>query len=252
MSCPKGSKHNAVHFDFKRPDSAWICIACGELISFTGMRPSLKTIIELCKFAKIAAEHIAPGKQQPAGALSRKTDSMKPADHVAAHVNGLKSSIHSLEVQLTILKQIIGTKVKAAKETEADDAGDDSDEEEKPAKKTGKGKPAKKGKPAFGDEDEDAEESDADDSDDDSDDGDSDDADESDSDDSGDEDEKPAKKGKAAKVTVDDLNEACIARVKRTKDRTGVLSLMRKHFKVKSVTDIEPKDYARFIKVMNS
>ncbi len=66
------------------------------------------------------------------------------------------------------------------------------------------------------------------------------------------EDEPKAAKGKAAtKLTVDDLNDAAMQCAQRT-NRANVLALMKKNFKVKSVTEIEPKDFARFIKVMKS
>lgn len=45
---------------------------------------------------------------------------MKAQDHIAAHVNGLRSSIHAVEVQMTILKQLLG-KPADAEETEIDE-----------------------------------------------------------------------------------------------------------------------------------
>lgn len=186
---------------------------------------------------------------------------MKTQDLIAAHANGLKSSIHALEVQVTILKQLVGGKVSAA--TEADEDADTDADEDEDDDFGGKQTKATKGKKtaAFDedDEDADAEESEDDEADEkpakatkgkkaasfDEDDEDAD-ADEDEAE------EKPAKaaKGKkAAKLTIDDVNDACKERCGRT-NRAEVLSLLKKNFKVKSVTDLEPADYEKCIKLL--
>lgn len=176
---------------------------------------------------------------------------MRTQDHVAAHVNGLKSSLHAVEVQLTILKQLLGTEADASNDddareesfakgkSQADDSDDDTDFGAKPAKgkkaaaasfddgaddadatdtDAEESKPAKgKKAAAFGDEDE--------------------------------ADEKPAKAKKAPKLTIDDVNDACKERCGRT-NRAEVLGLLKKNFKVKSVTDLEPTDYEKCIKLL--
>lgn len=57
------------------------------------------------------------------------------------------------------------------------------------------------------------------------------------------------KKGKAAKLTIDDVNDACIERAGRT-NRAEVLSVLKKKFGVKSVTDLKPEQYADVVKAM--
>ena len=79
-----------------------------------------------------------------------KGSSMKSQDHIGAHVNGLKSSIHALEVQITILKQLCGVKTKAGKvaeETEAEETeAEETEEETEEEDDFGAGKKAAKGK----------------------------------------------------------------------------------------------------------
>lgn len=57
----------------------------------------------------------------------------------------------------------------------------------------------------------------------------------------------PPKKQK--KLTVDDCNDAAKALAK-LKGRDAVLSLMQKHFKTKSVSDLKPERYAEFCEKM--
>ncbi len=169
---------------------------------------------------------------------------MKTQDHVAAHVNGLKSSIHAVEVQLTILKQLISsgsnqpTRMAQPEITDsfADDEDeepafrspnvtfedDDSDEEPLPTKRATKAKVAAA---SFDDEDEDETEEPAPKA------------------------AKPTKAAKAPKLTLDDVNDACKERCART-NRADVLGILKKNFKVKSVTDLEPTDYAQCIKLL--
>ena len=116
-----------------------------------------------------------------------------------------------------------------AAEESSDDAPDADEEEsfeEKPAAK-GKGKKAA----SFDDEPEAEEEEESE---------------------AEEEEEAPkAAKGKAPKLTVDDVNDACMARAGRT-NRADVLAILKKTFKVKSVTELEPSDYAAVIAAMKA
>ncbi len=61
-----------------------------------------------------------------------------------------------------------------------------------------------------------------------------------------------AAKGKgAAKITVDDVNDACMARAQRT-NRAEVMAILKKQFKVKSVTELEPSDFAAVVAAMKA
>ena len=60
---------------------------------------------------------------------------------------------------------------------------------------------------------------------------------------------KKAKKEKAKAVTLDDVNDACLERAARS-NRAEVLGILKKHFKVKSVTDLDEADYAEVIKLL--
>ena len=71
--------------------------------------------------------------------------------------------------------------------------------------------------------------------------------------------EKPAKKEKAKKLTLNDVNDAAKARVKWEISKRGisspearatVLALMKKNFKVSTVTALKPEQYEAFIKIM--
>lgn len=76
-----------------------------------------------------------------------------------------------------------------------------------------------------------------------------------DDEDEGEEDEMPAPKAakskttKPKKTTLDDVNDACIARATRG-NRAEVLGILKKKFKVKSVTDLEPEHYEAVVKAM--
>jgi TATA-binding protein-associated factor Taf7 len=169
---------------------------------------------------------------------------MKAQDHIGAHVNGLKSSIHALEVQITILKQLCGMKGKASEETEAEESETETEESEDDdfgAKKSAKGKAGKKAAKGFDDseesEEEEAEESEEEE------------AEESEEEEE-EEEEKPAKgkAGKAKKLTADDVNDACKELAGRTNRATAMAVL--KKFKVKSVSDLDPSDYEAVIKAL--
>ena len=169
-----------------------------------------------------------------------KGSSMKPQDHIGAHVNGLKSSIHALEVQITILKQLCGLAPakpgKAAEETEETE-NEETETEDSEGDDFG-AKPSKRGKKSsksFDDEGEGEETED-----------------ESENEETEDESEaeeteaKPAKNAKAKKLTADDVNDACKELVGRT-NRATVIGILRK-FRVKTVSDLDPSDYEAAIK----
>jgi cobalamin biosynthesis protein CobT len=152
------------------------------------------------------------------------------ADIAPAHVNGLKSAIHAVEVQVTILKTMlgIGGTSKASEETEADEDTDSDDEDEEDAKPAKKGK----GKPAA-DDDED-EEDDADEEDE------SDDEDEEDESDDEDEEDGP---------TVADAQKALRAFTKKN-SREAALKILKKIGKVKDVTEIDVAAIPALIKAL--
>lgn len=58
-----------------------------------------------------------------------------------------------------------------------------------------------------------------------------------------------AKETKAAKLTAKDVNAACKERAGRT-NRADVLGILKKKFKVTSVTELKPEQYADVIKTM--
>lgn len=63
-----------------------------------------------------------------------------------------------------------------------------------------------------------------------------------------------AKKAPAKKLTLDDVNDACKARAKRTggpEGRKEVLALLKKHFKASSVSELKPEQFAKAIEVMD-
>lgn len=64
------------------------------------------------------------------------------------------------------------------------------------------------------------------------------------------EEEAPKKSAKSKKITIDDVNDACMERATRTK-RAEVLAILKK-FGVKSVTDLDEEDYSDVIKAMQS
>lgn len=75
------------------------------------------------------------------------------------------------------------------------------------------------------------------------------------------EEEEAPKKGKKKKLTLDDVNDACKARVKAIIEeqgctgqdaRSAVLKLLKKKFDVKSVSDLEPEQYEDVIIALES
>lgn len=162
---------------------------------------------------------------------------MKANDHVAAHVNGLKSAIHAVEVQLTILKQLVGPSKKTTAREETEEAEETDETEETETDET---------------EQDDAEESEESDED-----TEQDDAEESDEDEA---DEKPAKKT-SGKVTAEQLNDACKARLQKLikvkkltskKAFAAVKALLQKHFDTESVAQIEKADRAKALKLLQT
>lgn len=147
-----------------------------------------------------------------------------------------QSSIWCHEGDLATVKNV-------GPETESDDAdeGNDEDEEEKPAKKGKKSK----------DEDESEDEDEADDGDEseDSDEDESEDEDEDESEDE-DEDEEEEKPKKKSKLTIDDVNDACKKRAARS-SVAETLGILKKNFKVKSVSKLKPEQFAQAIKVLS-
>ena len=146
----------------------------------------------------------------------------------AAHLNGLKSSVHALEIQITILKQLLSDETKGEEQLPLPLDESEDKEELMPVKKK-RGRPAAKG---FDDEDV-AEEEEA----------------SEESEDVAEEEEEPAPKKSAKKITVDDINDACKAKAKRT-SRDEVLTILKKKFGVRSVTDLIPSQYEGVIKAM--
>ena len=225
---------------------ALVCLDCRKLIGYTGQTLTDERLKEIENFVLVHGGR--DNKRPTAGAKQQEgNNSMKnmTATLTAAHLNGLKSAVHALEVQITILKTLL--KGKASKATEADDesgADGEEEEDEKPAPK--KGKKAAKASKSFEDdeEEEDAEESDDEEDEEEEDEkpakkgkgkkasksfeDDEDEEDEGAEESDEEEDEKPApKKGKGKKVTVDDVNDACMERAGRT-DRKEVLALLKK------------------------
>jgi hypothetical protein len=76
--------------------------------------------------------------------------------------------------------------------------------------------------------------------------------DDTDEDEDDDEDEKPVKKGKTAKakkITADDVNDACKKHAKEN-GREATLKVLKKKFKVESVTELKPEQYEEVIKAV--
>ena len=177
-------------------------------------------------------------------------------------LRGLTAALDRLE---KLLARAEGLTVKAAPKINKDE----DEEDETPKSKT-KAKAKKVAPPEEGDSDDD-DDSDSvsddadddddaeDDSDDDRDDDDSESVDVSDEDDDeddeDDEDEAPkpkkAKAAKAKKVTSDDCNDIAKKLVKVT-DRDTVYKLMKKHFKTKSIAELKPEQYAKFVEVVKA
>lgn len=115
----------------------------------------------------------------------------------------------------------------------AAEAEDDEDEDFAPKKS------AKKAASSFDDEDEEEETTAASDDD------------ETETTDEDEEEEKPKKAAKPKKTTLTEVNDACKARAART-TRAEVLGILKKQFKVKSVTDLDAKQYADVVKAMSA
>lgn len=172
---------------------------------------------------------------------------MERSELIAAHANGLKSSIHALEVQVTILKQLVGS---TSEGTETDDAAETAAAPKK------RGRPAKTAAASFDDDTDTGTEKEE---------TETDDEDEfgrskkavaakhgksfGDDDEEEEAEEKPAKAAKSKKgPTADDVNDACMARAERT-NRDEVMTILKK-FKVKSVKDLEESDFEECIKLL--
>ncbi len=133
-------------------------------------------------------------------------------------------------------------KVKAEDEEELEEKAESDDDEE-----DDDFAPKKKAKAAKGFDDDEEEETENEDDE------------ESEEEEDDEEEAPPAKKKKAAKVTADDVNDACKAKVKAlTREgksgadaRKLVVKLLKKNFDVSSVTDLEPEQYAKAVKVMS-
>ncbi len=69
------------------------------------------------------------------------------------------------------------------------------------------------------------------------------------------EDDAPAPKAKKApKVTLDDVNDACMEKMKalggNKKAREQVVAILKKKFKVETVTELKPENYADAVEAM--
>jgi cobalamin biosynthesis protein CobT len=163
-----------------------------------------------------------------------KGATVKLADIAPAHVNGLKSAIHAVEVQVTILKGMLGMKGgKVTEDTAADEDDGDSDEDEDEEETTST-KRGKKGKAAESDDDEDEE-----------DDEDEDETEASDSDDDEDEEDDEDDDG----PSVADAQKALRAHTKKN-DRKSALKILKKVGKVDDVTEIDVKKIPALIKAL--
>lgn len=153
-----------------------------------------------------------------------------------------KDFLASLSATVDKLEKLVNaaSKLKVNVKTKAnDDDEEDEDEAEEQETKPAKGRAVRAKSDA---DDEDSEDDEDDDSDDEAE---TDDADE-------DEEEKPTKAAKGKKKkgpTLDDVNDACRAAAKRT-SRKEVLRILKKSFKVKSVTDLEEDQYQDVIDEM--
>lgn len=157
---------------------------------------------------------------------------MKPTEHVAAHVNGLKSSLHAVEVQLTILKQLLG-ETKKTKSREVNTEEEDENEEEELE--------------ASDDQDDNETEE-------------SNDSEETEETDESEEEDKPAKKA-SGKVTAEQVNDACKARLQKlikVKKMTSkkafqtVKDMLQEHFDTDSVAQIAKEDRAKALKILSA
>ena len=159
---------------------------------------------------------------------------LKPADHVAAHVNGLKSSIHALEVQITILKQLCGIKSKAKDEEE--------ENEEEEAEETEEAEESEE--PEESEESEEEEEE-------------SEESEEEEEEEESEEEEAP----KPKKITPEQINDACkklhgrLVKKKKMNSKKAfahIKALLTKHFDTESVTQIDKADRAKALKLLNA
>jgi hypothetical protein len=169
-----------------------------------------------------------------------------------------KAWLEKAEQLVTRLEELTKGK-KNGKRNENSDAEEESTEseddfeEETASKKSSKGKKKVQKAEDFDDEDGDDNDSDSSDDEEGSDDDDSD-ASEEDSDS-----EPVKKKGKGKKVTHEDAQTACKERVKREIEDNGldaksaravVSGILKKKFKVSSVSDLDEDQYAEVVKVM--
>lgn len=147
-----------------------------------------------------------------------------------------KEWLSNLSSELDRAEKILGkgAKAKASREAVEEEENEEEEEQDDFASKSKRGK-AKKA--ASFDDDDSAEEENEDESDD---------ASEEESDDI---DVGSLKKGKAKKLTGDDVNDACKAKAAES-SRSEVLAILKKKFKVKSISDLEPSQYAAVIKAM--
>lgn len=159
-----------------------------------------------------------------------------------------KEWLNRLESVLTRMEKLNGLlDDKTADTDETEDSVlvdvDDADDEDFAPKK----KPAKKGNSFDEDEDEteDAEEDE---------DAETTENEEDDETEEAEEDDEPAPKKKsstkAKKLTVDDCNDAARELAKKH-GRSAVLDIMKKNFKTKSVTELKPEHFGKFIELMN-
>lgn len=162
------------------------------------------------------------------------SSTVKVSDIAPAHVNGLKSAIHAVEVQITILKQLMGNKAGAATEAEEKDDADEEEEDDSDFSKATKKAGKKKAGASFEDEEEEEAEDE-------------------------DEEEETTKKTaskKAAKVDLDDVNDACkdaLERLGGTKKARGrIVTILKDDFDCEegTVTELKPDQYAGVVKAM--
>lgn len=146
-----------------------------------------------------------------------------------------KEFLADLTTQLDRMEKLSGKtpKGKVQKETEVEDEEEDF---------APKAKKSKKAKAVDFDEEEDEESEDED----------EDEAEASEDEDEEEEDEisvSKLKKGKAVKITSDDVNDAA-KECAVANNRAHVLGILKKKFKVKSISDLEPSQYADVIKAL--
>lgn len=144
-----------------------------------------------------------------------------------------KQFLANLTRQVDRLEALGGGKLKGKPKTEDDEDEETTETEDEEDEDFAAKKSKKKAKT---DEDEETEESE--------------DADEEETADADeDEDEAPAKKKGKAKLTIDDVNDACKAYAKAT-SRADALKVLKKKFKTDSIADLKPEQYADCIKAM--